>query len=162
MRGGGYAGIPTYYISKIWKRLKPERQKSYDRKGDVTRIRLRYYLRTAHGKYKHEFAHRLVLEAFVGPCPLGMECCHEDGDDENCYLKNLRWDTRASNTEDKHRHGTVRLGSEVHTAKLTDAKVREILSSSLSTSALAKRYKVTLQNIRFIKKRKTWKHIEVV
>jgi hypothetical protein len=37
--------------------------------------------------------HRLVLEIFVGPCPSGMESCHNDGIPAHCYLKNLRWDT---------------------------------------------------------------------
>jgi hypothetical protein len=44
--------------------------------------------------------HRLVLEAFIGSCPPGLECCHNDGDRSNAALDNLRWDTRSSNTLD--------------------------------------------------------------
>lgn len=43
---------------------------------------------------------RLVLLAFVGPAPEGMECCHNDGNPGNNRLENLRWDTRSSNTLD--------------------------------------------------------------
>lgn len=50
--------------------------------------------------------HRLVLEAFVGPCPPGMECCHFDGDSTNNHLSNLRWDTHSSNQFDRVRHRT--------------------------------------------------------
>lgn len=50
--------------------------------------------------------HRLVLEAFVGPCPPGMECCHFDGDRSNAHLENLRWDTRFANEDDRARHAT--------------------------------------------------------
>lgn len=49
--------------------------------------------------------HRLVLEAFVGPCPEGMEGCHEDGDPTNNRLENLRWGTHSSNMLDRVRHG---------------------------------------------------------
>ena len=52
--------------------------------------------------------HRLVLMAFVGPCPEGMECCHKDGNPENNRLDNLRWGTKSSNTKDSIRHGTFR------------------------------------------------------
>lgn len=48
--------------------------------------------------------HRLILEAFKGPCPEGLECCHNDGDAGNNRLENLRWDTRESNLADKARH----------------------------------------------------------
>ena len=38
--------------------------------------------------------HRLVLSAFVGPCPVGMEACHfPDRNPSNNHLENLRWDT---------------------------------------------------------------------
>jgi hypothetical protein len=52
------------------------------------------------------YVHRLVLKAFVGPCPEGMEGCHWDGDACNNKLDNLRWATHAENVEDSIRHGT--------------------------------------------------------
>jgi len=50
--------------------------------------------------------HRMVLAAFVGPCPDGMQGCHNDGNPLNNSLENLRWDTRESNRNDMIRHGT--------------------------------------------------------
>lgn len=52
-------------------------------------------------------AHTLVLTAFVGPCPPGMEGCHDpDRNPTNNHLANLRWDTHGNNLRDKVRHGT--------------------------------------------------------
>lgn len=50
--------------------------------------------------------HRLVLNAFVGARPDGMEGCHNDGDPTNNHLSNLRWDTQSENQRDSVRHGT--------------------------------------------------------
>lgn len=50
--------------------------------------------------------HHLVLEAFVGPCPPGMQCCHRDDDPENNALWNLRWDTPKGNGADRERNNT--------------------------------------------------------
>lgn len=50
----------------------------------------------------------LVLEAFVGLCPEGMECCHQDDDRSNNRLENLRWDTHANNVKDGYRNGAPR------------------------------------------------------
>ena len=49
--------------------------------------------------------HRLVLEAFVGPCPDGLESCHWDDDPTNNQLSNLRWDTSTANKHDMARNG---------------------------------------------------------
>lgn len=57
-------------------------------------------------RYIFSYVHRLVLEAFVGPCPFGMEGCHNDGDPTNNNLVNLRWDTHKNNEKDKIKHGT--------------------------------------------------------
>ncbi len=62
------------------------------------------------GKLKTKRVHRLVLEAFVGPCPEGMECCHEDNNRANPNRDNLRWGTRSSNQQDRKRHGTAGIG----------------------------------------------------
>lgn len=50
--------------------------------------------------------HRLVIEAFVGPRPEGLQCCHNDGNPRNNRVENLRWDTQSSNMQDMFRHGT--------------------------------------------------------
>lgn len=44
--------------------------------------------------------HKLVMLAFVGPCPEGMEVCHRDDDADNNSLSNLRYGTHASNFSD--------------------------------------------------------------
>ena len=58
--------------------------------------------------------HQLVLSAFVGPCPIGMEGCHNDGDAANNRLSNLRWDTRSENQRDRTRHGRNANANKTH------------------------------------------------
>lgn len=65
----------------------------------------RVVLKRPEGGRLQQYVHRVVLSAFVGPCPDGMECCHNDGDGTNNRLKNLRWDTTSSNMYDKVKHG---------------------------------------------------------
>lgn len=67
------------------------------------RIRVGLYVG---GTRKQVYVHRLVAEAFIGPCPQGMECCHNDGNPKNNHVENLRWDTKSSNQRDKEKHGT--------------------------------------------------------
>lgn len=70
--------------------------------------------------------HTLVLSAFVGPCPEGMECRHLDGNPSNNRLENLAWGTRLENAGDRHRHGTTLAGEKNHASKASDAEVAEI------------------------------------
>lgn len=49
--------------------------------------------------------HRLVMLAFVGECPTGLEVLHSDGDPENNRLSNLSYGTHAENNRDIVRHG---------------------------------------------------------
>lgn len=57
-------------------------------------------------KTTHLRGHALVLVAFRGPRPAGMEGCHNNGDPADNRLENLRWDTRVANRQDAIRHGT--------------------------------------------------------
>lgn len=50
--------------------------------------------------------HRLVLEAFTGPCPKGMESSHLDGDPSNNRSENLIWETHIDNNNRRKEHGT--------------------------------------------------------
>ena len=72
------------------------------------------------GRSRSHRVHRLVLAAFVGPCPEGMECRHLNGKSTDNRLGNLKWGTPAENREDQRRHGT---GGE----KYSDALILEAL-----------------------------------
>lgn len=50
--------------------------------------------------------HALVLTAFVGPRPAGMEACHANDVPDDNRLQNLRWDTPEANRADKARLAT--------------------------------------------------------
>ena len=56
------------------------------------------------GMQNQKAVHRLVLEAFVGPCPPGMEGCHWNDNHHDNRLENLRWDTHGANELDKARN----------------------------------------------------------
>lgn len=58
------------------------------------------------GTTKRIFVHRLVLTAFIGPLPVGMQACHNDGNPANNVPANLRWDTIVANARDRRLHGT--------------------------------------------------------
>lgn len=64
------------------------------------------YLRVPLRDGRKHLVQRLVLEAFIGPCPKGCEASHEDGDPTNNHLDNLRWRTKNDNCKLKTTHGT--------------------------------------------------------
>jgi hypothetical protein len=66
------------------------------------------------GEPSNVLVHRLVLAAFIGPCPVRMEGCHADGDPSNNRLANLRWDTKPANAEDSIAHGTHHQARKTH------------------------------------------------
>lgn len=49
--------------------------------------------------------HHLVLMAFVGPRPDGLDGCHRNDIPDDNRVSNLRWDTRSSNVLDCVRNG---------------------------------------------------------
>lgn len=57
------------------------------------------------GKQRKVRVHLLVMAAFVGPTPEGMEVRHLDGDSSNPRLDNLAFGTHAENMADMVRHG---------------------------------------------------------
>lgn len=70
--------------------------------------------------------HRLVLEAFAGSCPEGMEGCHSDGNPEHNQISNLYWGTPKSNANDRERHGRTARGPRHGNAVLSQLDVAEI------------------------------------
>ena len=56
------------------------------------------------GRGAPRLVHRLVLEAFIGPCPDGKEALHFDDVKSHNHLENLRWGTRSENLIDMYRN----------------------------------------------------------
>ena len=108
------------------------------------------------------YIHHLVLEAFVGPRPPGLICCHWDGDPTNNRVENLRWDTYQANSDDVLRHGRRRMGETASMAKLKEGQVREIrrlMAEGASPEGLADRFGVGCPNIKAIACGKSWRHL---
>ena len=110
--------------------------------------------------------HRLVLETFVGLCPKGMECCHNNGIKTDNRLENLRWDTRSNNAKDAVKHGDascIRCGEDSLHHKLTEQDVRMIIymwkTKEFTHKEIAKVYSVNRTTVSNIINRKSWKHI---
>jgi hypothetical protein len=105
--------------------------------------------------------HQLVLEAFIGPRPEGMQARHLDGCPTNNRLDNLVWGTSEQNNgEDKKKHGTLLLGEKNHQAKLTIDDVREIRKQrgqGVKLKALAASYGVSESMISKIALGHFWK-----
>lgn len=102
--------------------------------------------------------HKLVLEAFVGKAPKGMECCHNDGNQQNNKLDNLRWDTAKNNHADKLKHGTSNTGERCNWAKLTKAQVIAIRADTRTQKEIAAEYGVQQSQISRIKNGIRWIH----
>lgn len=114
------------------------------------------------GRTHKRFVHRLVLEAFVGPCPTGMECRHfPDPTRTNASLANLSWGSSAQNQADKISHGTQIHGSKHYRAILDEDSVKAIrqeVAAGTQQKVLAKRYGVSRPVVSDICRRKSWRH----
>lgn len=106
--------------------------------------------------------HRLVLEAFVGPCPPGMEGCHNNGIRDDNRLENLRWDTSLANAKDRELHGTLARGERSGNARLTIEQVRVIRASrgQCPAAVVARMFGCCPRTIRDIWGGRSWKGIE--
>lgn len=144
----------TYVAGPTWRRLRPPGSPGGHLHIDLCRD----------GKVYPKNLHRLILEHFVGPCPPGMEACHNDGNPANNALANLRWDTHVANLNDKIVHGTFQQGERHGMSKLTDDQVRSIrtrfAAGGITQSKIAAGYGVDQTLVSMIVRRKIWTHVE--
>lgn len=140
-------------IGCLWRPVKCNQ-----RKDGYTSVNIPY----DDGKYRTRTVHRLILEAFVGPCPPGCEACHANGVRNDNRLVNLRWDTRSANREDARHHGTLSVGTDRHNCKLEPEKValiRSLREQGSSYAEIARTFSVHPGTIRDVVTLQTWKHV---
>jgi hypothetical protein len=103
--------------------------------------------------------HIMVLEAFVGPCPLGQEALHKDSNPSNNWLYNLSWGTRLDNRLDDLRRGIYESGNRV----LSPVNVIEIRRrykyEKYRIVDLALEYNMSESMISDIVHRRKWTHV---
>lgn len=106
------------------------------------------------GKARYILVHRLVLEAFIGPCPKGYQCLHLDNNPRNNRLDNLRWGTPKEN------HSTInRKGERNPRAKLSAENIAYIRSYTGPLIDLVDQFNVSYKHITHIRSNITWKHL---
>ncbi len=155
------------FLGDTWRRVVPVRN----------RKRLRIAL-SAPGKTAQRFLHTIILSAFVGPCPAGMQCCHADDNPHNNALSNLRWDTQKANAADATRNGRRAMGDEHYSrkrpdllprgethgcVKLSAESVREVrrryLAGEHSQRKIASDFGVSQSLVSYIVRGAGWKHL---
>lgn len=157
--------LRSYWVSGCCKSGAPKQRKtpiiigSYPqkRRGKIVSVQVCLYRTTEDGvreKWRNGI-YILVLNAFLGPCPSGMEGCHKDSNPENNHIDNLRWGTPASNKLDL-------LMREDSQFKLSNEDIRAIWPRLLAGEAdylIAKDYGVSNAVITGIKLGDHWTHI---
>lgn len=111
-------------------------------------------------KQKTYLVHHLVLLAFVGPRPEGLETRHLDGNCRNNSLSNLTYGTHKENMADRKIHGGFYVhGSSHYRHMLSEAdviKIRGLLNSGLTQKTIGTYYGVTRSCIQNIKRGHSW------
>lgn len=101
------------------------------------------------GRVIANYVHRLVADAFLGPCPRGAQVNHKDRDRANNAVPNLEYVTPYEN----NRHAGL--------ARLTEQQAREIyrMKGKARNRDLATRFRVSRATISNIWHKRTWKRI---
>jgi len=115
------------------------------------------------GNRNNRAVHCVVMEAFVSAFPKGLEVCHNNGDNSDNRLFNLRYDTHRNNMLDKNKHGTLVRGEAHYGSKLSNEQVvsiKKLLSrGELLHKDIAQEFGVSPSIIGSIYRGQTWKHV---
>lgn len=107
--------------------------------------------------------HRLILEAFIGPCPPRHAANHKNGRKADNRLENLEWITPSENTQHAYRLGLMTKEGENNSKtrlKNEDVlEIRKLAKLGFHSSTIAKNFSVTYKCIYDIVNRFTWSHI---
>ena len=101
--------------------------------------------------------HRLILETFVGPCPDGMEACHNNGIRIDNRLENLRWDTRSNNAFDAIVHRTFIGNTKLNLRQAHIINYLLKFPNEFIQREIGKLFGVSRSAINFIKTGRRWK-----
>lgn len=144
----GFEGF--YEVSSRGNVRSCEREHTYDDKrvGTITRRRKSQTIAQAkRGKYRSallskngertsHLTHKLVIEAFTGPRPDGLEVRHLNGIASDNSASNLCYGTKLENAADRDAHGRTYRGEKHAWCRLSDAEIERIHSDAKNIARL--------------------------
>jgi hypothetical protein len=98
------------------------------------------------GKVVHRYVHLLVLDAFVGPRPAGMQARHGVHGKSVNTVSNLSWGTKSQNELDKRRDGTFSNGDKNKISRYDAWRIHK-LSGIIPRRKLARLFRVSYPTI---------------
>ena len=98
--------------------------------------------------------HRLVMLAFVGPCPENKEVLHGNCDATDNRIVNLSYGTRSDNNIDSSKAGKRKLNPEKVIA------LRAMLEYGIPQRTVAKHFSIAPSTVAQVKKGTTWSHVK--
>ena len=146
--------LPATQISRDGRLWRNGREKKFT----VSKIGYEVVSFSINDKTKTYYKHRLMLHAFVGPCPDNCEALHINGNRLDNRLENLRWGTRKENVADAIKHGTATIGSRNGAAKLTDEMV-SFIRQSKNIEELTNKFNVSVSTIKRVINGLTYKGV---
>lgn len=113
---------------------------------------------------KTAYIHRLVADAFLGPCPEGMQVNHINGDKTDARLENIEYVTPSENIKHSYDTGLKRscFGEASGRAKVTSADVvviRDLAATGLTPRQIGQRFGIGKRTTWAIIARRTWRHV---
>ena len=115
------------------------------------------------GAKKDVYVHRLVAEAFIGPCPVGHQVHHKDGNGLNNHITNLKYVTDAENKRESFRRRIFPDGiPSVVDRRFNpeDVKAMRLLAGAgFIKSYIGKLFNTHPNYVAKIIKRERWKHV---
>ncbi len=106
--------------------------------------------------------HSMILEALVGPRPIGCVARHLDDDKTNNHVDNLAWGTPKQNSEDMIKNGHSLRGEKARRSKLTESDIKQIrvlYANHIPRKDIAVKYGISPTHVWLIGTYQSWKHI---
>lgn len=125
-----------------------------------------YVILCVNGVRRTKKVHKIVMEAFVGPCPPGKQVNHKDSDRTNNYLSNLEYVTASENIRHAISNGFMNSdhckGEECNFSILKEEDVivvRQRCKSGETQRSVADDYGISQPAVSHIVSGKNWAHV---
>ena len=156
-------GFPLYFVSNKGRVRRLNRLKTL-KKNKSGYLELNLYRLN---RYITRTVHRLVLIGFTRVLMDDKQINHKDLNKENNCLENLEWCTAKENIAHLRKNNIEYVNNSIEKmsgennlySKLKNKDIVEIRNSILSNKELSTMFNVNPEQIRRIRKRKAWKHL---